>query len=143
MKTNKINHWIKIGEVAEVSGLSIKTIRYYDELALLTPSVVRSSSGYRLFDNSVFNRLAFIKRSQSLGLSLRQIQDILSVHDAGTLPCGVVKKILNKKLTAIEEQISQLNLLKSELQGILCAWQEKPEHNKVDRTICPNIQTEL
>lgn len=131
---------LKIGEVASQSGLSVKTIRYYDELGLLTPSVKRSSGGYRLFAQSVFNRLAFIKRAQSLGLNLNEIQEILSVHDQGNLPCGIAKELLLQKLSAIEEKIQALNVLKSELQGILCGWQEMPKSDKIARTICPNIQ---
>ena len=131
---------MKIGEVAKRSGLPIKTIRYYEELHLLTSVVKRSSSGYRLFFPSVFNRLAFIKRAQSLGLSLNEIQEILRVHDSGILPCGVVKQHLLLKLEKINQQIESLEILKSELQGILSGWQDMPPSEKISRTICPNIQ---
>jgi DNA-binding transcriptional MerR regulator len=134
---------LKIGEVAAESGLPVKTIRYYEELGLLAPSVQRTKSGYRLFDESVFNRLAFIKRSQSLGLSLSEIQNILAVRDAGKLPCGVVKELLVHKLEAIKEQIKALEILQFELQGILSGWQDNPTHEKIAQTICPNIQSEL
>ena len=131
---------MKIGKVAKRSGLPIKTIRYYEELNLLTSVVKRSSSGYRLFFPSVFNRLAFIKRAQSLGLSLNEIQEILRVHDSGILPCGVVKQHLLLKLEEINQQIESLEILKSELQGILSGWQDIPPSEKISRTICPNIQ---
>ncbi len=134
--------FLKIGEVATESSLSVKTIRYYEELGLLTPSVKRAKSGYRLFHWSVFNRLAFIKRAQSLGLSLNEIQEILAVHDAGHLPCGVVKQCLLEKLEAITKQIEALKILKSELQGILSGWQEVPSRERIAQTICPNIQSE-
>ena len=52
----------KIGSVAACSGLSVKTVRYYEEMGLLSPAVKRSPAGYRLFGETVFNRLAFIKR---------------------------------------------------------------------------------
>ena len=134
---------LKIGEVADKSGLSVKTIRYYEELGLLVPSVERASSGYRLFYRSVFNRLAFIKRAQSLGLSLEEIGEILAVHDAGELPCGTVKQRLQHKLEVLNEQINALNLLKSELLGIISGWQEEPSTEQLEHTICPNIQTEI
>jgi MerR family copper efflux transcriptional regulator len=73
--------WDKIGQVAHTSGLSVKTIRYYEELGLLDPVVNRTDSGYRIFHPRIYNRLAFIKRAQSLGLSLQEIGDILKVHD--------------------------------------------------------------
>ncbi|MGD2183302.1 heavy metal-responsive transcriptional regulator [Lusitaniella coriacea] len=132
---------LKIGRVAKDSGLPVKTIRYYEELGLLAPSVRRSESGYRLFMPQVFARLAFIKRAQSLGLSLREIGDILAVHDRGELPCGTLKALLLQKLEALTEQIESLEILKLELQGILSCWQEQPPQEQIAQTICPNIQT--
>lgn len=131
---------LKIGEVASASGLPVKTIRYYEEIGLLTPTVGRSESGYRLFDEQVLNRLAFIKRAQALGLSLSEIQQILGVHDQGQLPCGEVKQHLEAKVEAINAQIEALETLKAELNGILSGWQAQPPAHRIDQTICPNIQ---
>lgn len=132
---------LKIGDVSAKSGLPVKTIRYYEEIGLLTPDVERSSSGYRLFQDNVLNRLAFIKRAQSLGLSLSEIHDILNVHDKGELPCGEVKARLQAKVDAIAEQIQALETLKSELQGLLSGWQEQPPAELAAQTICPNLQS--
>lgn len=131
---------LKIGEVASQSGLSVKTIRYYEEIGLLTTTVERSEAGYRLFDSQVLNRLAFIKRAQSLGLSLSEIQEILVVHDQGELPCGEVKQRLEMKVAAIAQQIEALETLKTELQGILSGWEEQPPADRIAHTICPNLQ---
>lgn len=132
---------LKIGEVAVQSGLPVKTVRYYDEIGLLAPTVKRSRSGYRLFQGQVLNRLAFIRRSQALGLSLAEVQQILQVHDQGQLPCGEVKQHLETKLEDVNRQIEALNILKAELQGILSGWQEQPGSDRIQQTICPNIQT--
>lgn len=133
----------KIGEVASYSGLSVKTIRYYEELGLLTPTTTRSESGYRLFTQQTLNRLAFIKRSQALGLSLSEIQEILNVHDSGELPCGALKQHLLHKVDAINQQIQALELLKLELLGLLSGWQEQPPRDRLAQTICPNIQSPM
>jgi DNA-binding transcriptional MerR regulator len=135
-----LNHWLKIGEVASLTGMSVKTIRYYEEIGLLTPATTRSESGYRLFSSQVLNRLAFIKRSQSLGLSLSEIQELLAVHDSGQLPCDAVKEHLLLKVEAITEQIESLEILKSELLGLLSGWQEQPSCDRIAQTICPNIE---
>lgn len=132
---------LKIGEVASASGLAVKTVRYYDEIGLLAPTVARSQSGYRLFTSQVLNRLAFIKRSQSLGLSLNEVRQILEVHDQGQLPCGEMKLHLEAKVEEINRQIEALMLLKSELSGILSGWQEVTDGDRVPQTICPNIQS--
>jgi DNA-binding transcriptional MerR regulator len=134
---------LKIGEVASSSGLPVKTIRYYEEIGLLTPTVDRSEAGYRLFNLQVLNRLAFIKRAQSLGLSLNEIHQILIVHDEGQLPCGEVKQHLQAKVQSITEQIEALETLKFELQGILSGWEEHPHSHRIAQTICPNLQQSL
>jgi DNA-binding transcriptional MerR regulator len=134
--------WDKIGQVADKSGLSVKTIRYYEDIGLLDPVVDRTDSGYRIFHPRIYNRLAFIKRAQSLGLSLQEINEILKVHDAGSLPCGVVKEHLAAKLATIEEQIRSLQILRAELQGILSGWQDPPPLKGLDQTICPNLQVD-
>ncbi|MEB3212635.1 MAG: heavy metal-responsive transcriptional regulator [Leptolyngbyaceae bacterium] len=130
----------KIGQVASKSGLSVKTIRYYEEIGLLAPHVKRADSGYRMFEPSVLNRLAFVKRAQSLGLSLAEIAQILNIHDDGKLPCGEVRHCLETKLDSINSQIESLEMLRDELQGILSGWQEQPSPERISKTICPNIQ---
>lgn len=139
-RQSKTQSLLRIGEVAKQSGLSIKTVRYYEEINLLAPTVERSESGYRLFHPQVLNRLAFIKRAQSLGLSLSEIADILFTHDQGQLPCGEVKQHLETKLATIAQQIATLEMLQTELEGVLSGWQEQPPPHLIHQTICPNLQ---
>lgn len=131
---------MQIGEVAKQSNLPVKTIRYYEEINLLAPTVERSQSGYRLFHTQVLNRLSFIKRAQSLGLSLSEVAAILSIHDQGQLPCGEVKQHLETKLVAIAQQIAALETLRTELEGVLSGWEEQPPTHLIHQTICPNLQ---
>ncbi|MBW4695549.1 MAG: heavy metal-responsive transcriptional regulator [Lyngbya sp. HA4199-MV5] len=131
---------LKIGEVAAASGLPVKTIRYYEEIGLLLPTVARSQVGYRLFNEDVLNRLAFIKRAQTLGLTLTEIKTILTVHDEGELPCCEVKQHLQDKVAIVSQQIQALETLQAELNGILSGWQEHPPEHLIAHTICPNIQ---
>lgn len=130
---------LKIGQVAVDSGLPVKTIRYYADFGLLSSHISRNISGYRLFSPSVINRLNFIKRSQSLGLNLRQIKEILTVHDEGKIPCGVAKQLLVDKLENIQNKIEELTILQSELKGILSGWQDSPSQESLNKSICPNI----
>jgi DNA-binding transcriptional MerR regulator len=140
METAVLTNHLKIGEVAHLSGLSVKTIRYYEDIGLLVPTVERSSSGYRLFKSQVLQRLRFIKRAQTLGLSLQEIQPLLAVYDRGELPCPEVKQQLQTKIEAIAEQIEALKTLQSQLQATLNFWQEQPPVEQVSQAICPNIQ---
>ncbi|WP_024545667.1 heavy metal-responsive transcriptional regulator [Picosynechococcus sp. NKBG15041c] len=137
--TTPIHTW-KIGTVARQSGLPVKTIRYYADLGLLGDTMGRSPKGYRLFSAAVLNRLAFIKRAQALGLSLQDIRNILAVHDAGTLPCGVIRELLEAQLQEINQQMATLRILKGELQGILSGWQDFSNQPQSPSTICPNLR---
>jgi MerR family transcriptional regulator, copper efflux regulator len=126
----------QIGTIAKESGVPIKTIRYYEELGLLKASG-RTEGGFRLFDADVLSRLNFIKRAQSLGLSLSEIKDFLVVHDRGELPCDRIEAKLQAKVTAIDKQIQELMVFKQELQILLSKWQTVPQQTD---TICPIIQ---
>lgn len=130
---------LKIGQVARGSGLPIKTVRYYEELGLLAPVVERSEAGYRLFRPQIFQRLAFIKRSQSLGLSLNEIREVLEIRDRGELPCGKIRQRLEQKLQSLRARILDLETLQHEIQDILCGWQENPPPDRIEATICPNL----
>ncbi|OKH26561.1 heavy metal-responsive transcriptional regulator [Hydrococcus rivularis NIES-593] len=126
-----------IGNVAKSSGVPIKTIRYYEELGLLKSSA-RMEGGFRLFNSDVLERLHFIKRAQSLGLSLSEIKEFLNVHDGGELPCEHIKIKLEDKIKAIDEQIQQLLILRQELSGLVSGWESIPENP--EKTICPIIE---
>jgi DNA-binding transcriptional MerR regulator len=67
---------MRIGELAEASGTTTKALRFYEEAGLL-PSPDRTGAGYRDYPPEIINRLAFIHRSQSAGLTLAQIREIL------------------------------------------------------------------
>ena len=127
-----------IGSVAKESGVPIKTIRYYEELGLLKTSG-RTEGGFRIFSSDVLARLNFIKRAQRLGLSLAEIKDFLDIHDRGELPCEHVQIKLSDKISEIEQQIQQLQILKLELKGLLSGWETIPENP--EETICPIIES--
>lgn len=127
----------KIGAVAKKSGVPIKTIRYYEELGLLKASG-RTEGGYRLFNPDIFARLNFIKRAQNLGMKLSEIKEFLDIHDKGELPCEHVKIRLEEKLSAIAQQIQQLQTLKLELEYLLSG---SPTSSEIyEHTICPIIE---
>jgi DNA-binding transcriptional MerR regulator len=71
---------IQIGAVAERVGLSLRTVRYYEEAGLLTP-VGRTAGGYRLYDRDTIDRLQLIKRMKPLGFTLEEMRSLLSVRD--------------------------------------------------------------
>jgi DNA-binding transcriptional MerR regulator len=74
-----------IGELAERTGLSLRTIRHYDDVGLL-PATARTDGGFRVYSEDDFERLMVIKQMKPLGFSLEEMADILelfSQQDAG------------------------------------------------------------
>ena len=71
---------MQIGEVAERIGLSLRTIRYYEEVGLITPSA-RSQGGFRLYTEHDASRLQLVKDMKPLGFSLDEMRDLLEVLD--------------------------------------------------------------
>lgn len=125
---------LRIGQIKDRSSVSIKTIRYYESLGLIQ-SAQRTEGGFRLFEATTVQRLAFIKRSQTLGLSLTEIGEILQIHDQGEIPCASVTQKLEQKLQEIDQQIEQLRLLRSQLTSLLS---HPPSPNR--DVICPIIE---
>lgn len=71
---------MQIGEVAERTGLSLRTIRYYEEVGLAVPSA-RSQGGFRLYTEPDVDRLELIKRMKPLGFQLEEMRDLLAILD--------------------------------------------------------------
>lgn len=130
---------LRIGELAALSQVPIKTIRYYEEQGLIVSSK-RTQGGFRLFSPDVLPRLSFIKRAQSLGFSLQEIGHILTIHDQGELPCDEVRQTLQAKVAEIERHIEQLKILKMQLQLLISESEPLPERKA--GIICPIIQSE-
>lgn len=72
--------FVHIGEVAERTGLSHRTIRYYEEMGLVEPTD-RTEGGFRLYDDAAVERLLLIKPMKPLGFSIEQIRDLLGAFD--------------------------------------------------------------
>ena len=100
-----------IGELAQASGTTTKTLRYYEQAGLL-PAPERTATGYRDYDPVTLQRLDFIRRSQAAGLTLAQIRKVLQVRDAGTAPCHHVHALLDSRLDQLDRQIADLQGLR-------------------------------
>jgi DNA-binding transcriptional MerR regulator len=73
-------HYMQIGEVAEQTGLSLRTIRYYEEVGLVTPSS-RTTGGFRLYSETDIARLRLVRRMKPLDFSLEEMKSLLAVLD--------------------------------------------------------------
>jgi len=103
---------MRIGELAEASSTTTKTLRFYEEAGLLT-APARTTGGYRDYDPGVVARLDFIRRSRTAGLSLAQIREVLDIRGSGTAPCQHVHDLLQDRLVGLDRQIADLQALRS------------------------------
>lgn len=105
---------MRIGELAATSGVSAKTIRYYEDIGVLDPPA-RTPSGYRDYTPGATDRLAFIRSAQAVGLSLGEIRGIVALRDRGTTPCGHVLDLITARAADLDRRISELQRLRAEL----------------------------
>jgi len=107
----------RITQVAERSGFSAATLRFYEQIGLVPPAA-RTAAGYRQYDHDVLERLAFIARAKRLGCSLDEIAELLVAWDGGR--CGPVQDCLRAlvatKLSTAAEQRAELERLAGELR---------------------------
>jgi MerR family transcriptional regulator, copper efflux regulator len=115
-----------IGDVAERTGLTAPTIRYYESIGLLAPAP-RSATGYRRYSETTVEELRFIRKAQALGFSLEEIGEILKLSRAGDTPCSHVLDLSRRHLTAVEERIRQLSRFRDQLAAELAKWDGKKE----------------
>ena len=102
---------MRIGELAQASGTTTKTLRFYEQAGLL-PAPERTASGYRDYSPETLARLDFIRRSCSAGLTLAQIREVLHIRDAGAAPSHHVHDLLQARLGDLDRQIADLQALR-------------------------------
>ena len=109
---------LKIGQLAEATGESPYTIRYYERVGLLPPPP-RTRAGYRMYPVETRERLAFIRKSQALGLTLSEVRDILEITSDGKAPCLHVRSLVTDRLRDVEARLTELSHLRATLQDTL------------------------
>jgi len=130
---------VRIGKLAERSGVRAKTIRYYEEIGLLAEPR-RLANGYRSFGEDDCERLRFIRRAKGLGLRLAAIRGILELYDAGGVPCPRVRQVARQRLSELDQQISRLQQLRSDVATLLETADEPYNvETRMDGEICPLI----
>ena len=108
---------LKIGEFARRGGTSPRTLRYYEELGLL-PGVRRRAGGRRVYGADEVERLRFIQRLKTLGLSLAEVKDLNAVYGIGGSTQAMLERLellLGRHLEGLEARIGDLIGLRDEI----------------------------
>jgi Cu(I)-responsive transcriptional regulator len=123
---------MNIKEVASRTGLPAKTIRYYEEIGLVTPD--RAANGYRSFDRTHVHKLAFLARARGLGFSIEDCRGLLALWEDRDRASGDVRAIAKARLAEIEEKIAGLQEMRATLSDLVAAC-----HGD-DRPDCPILK---
>jgi MerR family copper efflux transcriptional regulator len=116
--------YLRSGELARLTGVSPDTLRHYERLKLL--AVPRRSSGnYRLYSPDTVDRVRLIRRALAVGFSLPELARILKVRDQGGAPCRQAKRLLEEKLSQVEQQITDLAAMRDHLRIVLKDWDDR------------------
>jgi DNA-binding transcriptional MerR regulator len=130
---------MKVGELAKSTGLTAKTIRYYELLGMLDEPQ-RTESGYRLYDKEDVERLEFIKKAKRLGLSLEEVRDILVLHKQRQVPCVHVLALLDQKLEQVNVVLRELRIFRKELARLREESQARLDQLPEEASICSIIK---
>lgn len=108
---------MRIGVLSERTGVSTKTIRYYEDIGVL-PEPSRAPNGYREYDESAVERLGFVQAAQAVGLTLGEIRGVIEYRNDGTAPCVHVVDLIRHRAEEIDEQIADLERMRGELRRL-------------------------
>ena len=117
---------MNIGDVADLSGLPAKTIRYYEDIGLVEP--LRSANGYRSFRQSDVHKLAFLGRARALGFTIEDCRSLLKLYADTDRASAEVKQIAEEHLDRIDRKIAELTEMRATLSHLVdaCAGDHRP-----------------
>ena len=108
---------MKIGELAQRTGISIETIRFYEAQGLLPPPA-RAANNYRVYTPEHAEQLAFIAKCRSLDMAHTEIRRLLELQATPQASCEEINKLLDEHLRHVEARIAELTDLRHQIEAI-------------------------
>jgi DNA-binding transcriptional MerR regulator len=121
----------RIGDLAAAAGVTVDTLRYYEREGLLPP-VDRTAGGFRCYSEDTAHRLEFIKQARELGMSLREIRQLV---DPGNARCATVRQLLIDRLADVDNRMRDLAAFRKTLKTALERCEETLDRSKT--ASCP------
>jgi DNA-binding transcriptional MerR regulator len=129
-----------IGQLGQATGTKVTTIRFYEEQALLREPR-RSASGRRQYGDADIQRLAFIRRSRSLGFPIDAVRELLALSDDASTSCTAVDTIARAHLADIDQKIADLKAMRSELDRVIGSCRQGTVADcKIIETLAPRAK---
>lgn len=129
---------MRIGELAQRTGTTTKTIRYYEDIGLL-PEPARDHNDYRDYTEDVVDRLDFIRDAQATGLTLTEIASILDLRSQGEATCHHVIDLLERHMSALDKHIKTLRQTRRKLADLTDRARGLDPSDCVDPNRCQTI----
>ena len=121
---------MNIGKAAKLSGLTVKTVRYYSDIGIIKPQV-NPNTGYRDFSESDLAKLQFIAKARKFSFNLDECKELLALYEDTERSSKEVKALTSEKILEIDTKLSELQTLKDQLSTLASAC-----HGD-DRPNCP------
>ena len=114
MKTPQTEAALTIGALAERSGCSVPTIRYYEEIGLIPPAR-RRDSGHRVYDASAVDLLTFVRHCRDFGFPIEQVRELVSLAASEQRDCYETLDIAQAHLKTVRAKLAELHALERSL----------------------------
>ena len=121
---------MNIGKTAELSGLTVKTVRYYCDIGIIKPHV-NDDTRYRSFSESDLAKLQFLAKARKFDFSLNECRELLALYENTERSSKEVKALTLEKIAEIDTKLSELKKLKDQLSALTSACRGD------DRPNCP------
>lgn len=118
---------MNIGEAATSAGLPVKTLRYYEDIGLVCPG--RLTNGYRDYDEQHVHKLRFVQRARSLGFSVEDCRNLLSLYEDRNRASSEVKALARDRLADLDRKLAELEEMRRTLARLIqsCHGDSRPE----------------
>ena len=119
---------MNIGKASKLSGLTVKTVRYYSDIGILNPQI-NTNTGYRDFSESDLAKLQFIAKARKFDFSLDDCRELLSLYENTERSSKEVKALTLEKIAEIDTKLTELNILRDQLSTLAstCQGDDRPE----------------
>lgn len=131
---------MRIGEVAQATGVSTKALRFYEAEGLLSEPA-RTAAGYRDYRADIVSRVTFIRQAQAAGLTLAQIGEVLAIRDGGQPPCEHVADLVEQRLDDVNRRLAELEQTRRDLLALQDRLIDLDPADCRDGDICIAIRT--
>ena len=119
---------MNIGNAAKLSGLTVKSVRYYADIGLVKP-LINETNGYRDYNHDDVAKLGFIGKARKFDFSIRECRELLSLYENKNRSSKEVKKLTLEKINEIDQKLNELSVLRKQLSHLAenCKGNGRPD----------------